>query len=432
MSQNVFKASGVEALLEEEYPVVGPGNGVPGNVVVLNDQFRAGEGIHDILSGHFYRGKLPPRQEGVSGHSLPPEPFAGSLTIVDTSGLSSGGEPWEAFCEKQAYSIQDFCERLHQDGFIVDGRSLGVLTHRKDRVMKLQSAIAGVGDVFVDTIHRAQGTERQMIVLDIPDAPGMVKSGEVFGIRNWNHTGAKLFNVALSRAKEHLVVFAHLDYLKEVLPERDLLRSILYEMGQEGVVLEAEEILKLESSGYYMASDAEKKIMADLELAKESITIYSGFVTHKRVSAYAGLFREKIQNKVAVRCVTRPPSGNGSIQRGEAHKALELLQEIGVIVDLRRDIHEKAIIIDGAILWVGSMNPLSFAGGTSELMNRKYDPRSAQRVASQLALWPSLPPGQPENPPCGKCGSLTVYSEGLQGSSFECERRCGPRQMCEK
>src|SRR5438874_13453776 len=57
-------------------------------------------------------------------------------------------------------------------------------------------------------------------------------------------------------------------------------------------------------------------------------------------------------------CATGP---TGSDQRD---LVLDALERIGCIVDTRRDSHEKIVIIDGEILWFGSLNPLSHTAQT--------------------------------------------------------------------
>ena len=48
---------------------------------------------------------------------------------------------------------------------------------------------------------------------------------------------------------------------------------------------------------------------------------------------------------------------------------IKQLVKLGVIVDLRYEIHEKTIFIDEDIFWYGSLNPLS-QGQTEESMLR--------------------------------------------------------------
>ncbi len=87
--------------------------------------------------------------------------------------------------------------------------------------------------------------------------------------------------------------------------------------------------------------------------------------------------------------------------------------------------HEKIAIIDGRILWHGSLNILSHRD-THESMLRIESPAACQ----QLARFVSTPTGRreevptldaSENPECPKCGRPTVWNDGRFGVWFECE-----------
>ena len=109
----------------------------------------------------------------------------------------------------------------------------------------------------------------------------------------------------------------------------------------------------------------------DMRQARNSIVILSGFVTPQRVSCYADLFRAKIAEGIKVRCVTRPPQFNGTMPQDASPDALDALEGIGVVcvvVDCRKRIHEKIVLIDNKIVWSGSLNPLSHTSRTDEFM----------------------------------------------------------------
>jgi len=93
--------------------------------------------------------------------------------------------------------------------------------------------------------------------------------------------------------------------------------------------------------------------------------------------------------------------------------------------------HEKVAMLDGCILWHGSLNILSHRD-TSESMLRLESPAACQ----QLGRFLSPPAGRREeeappfdtaaNPECPKCGGPTVWKDGRYGIWFECEDpECG-------
>jgi ssDNA-binding Zn-finger/Zn-ribbon topoisomerase 1 len=262
--------------------------------------------------------------------------------------------------------------------------------------------------------------------------------------------GAKLFNVAISRACKHLVAIANLTYLDGQLPGGAFLRDILFKMQSSGQVIDAREILTLDPSdlpelGNIVDIDLEAKrtglfgqnnfdivFRADIEQAKNSVVIFSGFITPERVGSYGDLFRRKILEDVKLRCATRPPQYNGSIPIERGREALDALEGIGATVDCRREIHQKIAIIDSKIVWFGSLNPLSHTARSDEIMMRAVAPSFAAELARQIAVRSARRDGQGaatgENPRCGRCGHRTYYfySRKKARAFFACEESdCG-------
>lgn len=229
------------------------------------------------------------------------------------------------------------------------------------------------------------------------------------------------------------------------------MRDILFRNSTSGQVLDAKEILSLQPAdlrglgrpvdidletqrtGLFKQKDFETVFGTDVGQAKASVVIFSGFVTPERVGSYGDLFRQKILDGVKIRCVTRPPQYNGSIPTERGKEALDALEGIGVVVDCRRDIHQKIAIVDGRIVWFGSLNPLSHTARTDEIMMRVLAPGFASELARQVAISAvkhhaaeESKLAQAENPRCGKCGGRTYYfwSNRLQRPFFACESGC--------
>jgi phosphatidylserine/phosphatidylglycerophosphate/cardiolipin synthase-like enzyme len=76
---------------------------------------------------------------------------------------------------------------------------------------------------------------------------------------------------------------------------------------------------------------------------------------------------------VPVRVLTRP--GSRDAQANVSMAALNALTSAGVRCEARPRLHQKCVFVDGAIAYVGSLNVLSFDGGTQEVMVRVADPR---------------------------------------------------------
>jgi ssDNA-binding Zn-finger/Zn-ribbon topoisomerase 1 len=89
-----------------------------------------------------------------------------------------------------------------------------------------------------------------------------------------------------------------------------------------------------------------------------------------------------------------------------------------VIVDLRKDIHQKIIFIDDEVLWFGSLNVLSYTGETDETILRIYGPTICNSMAkhqlykyslnnSDKKVSPVFLLAERENNSCNECQNIT-------------------------
>jgi AAA domain len=221
--------------------------------------------------------------------------------------------------------------------------------------------------VQVGTVHSFQGDERETLLLELPEGYGGARMlGQFLQGVPPKQIGARLINVAVSRAKSHLIVLANLTYLDRLLPSASPLRSILYDMQTNGCVVSGSELLKLrpiesdlrglfdrvrldidaKTIGIFNQTTFDAAFEADLANAKHTIVIFSGFGTPSGVAKIADLLRSKIAAGVKVRCVTRPPKLNGTMDPGQTKQTLDALEGINCVVDCRARIHEKVVIID--------------------------------------------------------------------------------------
>jgi superfamily I DNA and/or RNA helicase/predicted nucleic acid-binding Zn ribbon protein len=417
--------------------------------LMLEEQFRMDDSICQLISARMYQGKLrtsPKRQP--STLEVPP-PLNERLLIIDTS-------PIVPFVNRDRYksrynlmnalAIRNLCLHLKDQGFVSSVSRVGVCTPYAAQAKLVQGILAGAGiseeEIQAGTVHRYQGDEKNVMILDIPDSEGEYKVGMFLQAVSAEQNGARLFNVGLSRAKDHLFVLANLDYLDRKLPNFAFLRGVLADMVMRGQVMDVRDVialrpiwddlkkfrnkieLSLESleNGLFSQKDFHEVFLADIDAARTGILIHSGFITPQRVALYDAAFRTKTHGGVPIRCVTRPPSRNGSMSFEETQKALVALEQMGCIVDTRVGAHEKVAIIDDRILWFGSLNPLSHTGNTSEMMARIEDTRLAKQVADFLALDKKTDSNYiGENPTCPECNSRTAFIIGKRGPFWSCE-----------
>lgn len=423
-------------------------------LVMLKEQYRMDDQICRLISSRLYKGELHTASGRSESKVHLPQPFDGPLTIVDTSPIWPfvNRDPFNSrYNLMNALAVRNLCRFLDSNGYLLDASRLGVCTPYAAQSKVLQRILAGSNlnsMIEAGTVHRFQGDEKDIIVLDIPDSHGEPRAGIFLDADHVEDSGAMLFNVAVSRAKDNLIIFANLAYLDQKLPGYAILRDILSEMQDRGKVVDVREVLAMypitedlrrlgrpfnlspeaEKAGLFNQHDFEQVCIADLEQAKKGIAIYSGFVTEQRVAAYEMLFRKKKLERIAVRCVTRPPKNNGSIPVEQGKAALDALEHLGCVVDTRGEIHEKVVIVDDEIVWFGSLNPLSHTARTDEVMARIQGRDLALQISAFMALNRGLKSDaaegistRGENPRCPDCSSRTSYRKGKYGPYWECE-----------
>ncbi len=225
-------------------------------LAMLNTQFRMHPEICELISGPMYEGELrtSPIRKKVPGR-LPPNPFEKPLTIIDTSDLGpveSQDNSGSRFNKLHALLVRNFVWHLRQNSVIETNHDLGICTPYAAQARQIQKLLKEDSlDNLVQcgTVHRFQGDERRIVLLEIPESSGHRAIGQFVQGVPPDHIGARLINVAVSRAQEHFVVLANLTHLDKRLPSRSLLRSILHKMEQQGRVVPGGELDKLRPIG---------------------------------------------------------------------------------------------------------------------------------------------------------------------------------------
>jgi superfamily I DNA and/or RNA helicase len=434
IGQDVFHYSGIEQICRE-------GKKAP-NLTMLTQQYRMRKEICELINPFMYHGQLVTAELKLKQDTFPIIPEINkNILIIDTSKIFP-------FAQKKGTSYYNLMHAIAARNLIniittqpdLKGKSVGVCAPYAAQA-KMHHAINRANqNVTAGTVHRFQGDEKDIMIIDTVDSLGDAQVG-FWALADLPHEdGCKLWNVGISRAKDYLIFIANLTHLNNHLPKPSFLRKVLYNAQVKGQVIEVEEILKLDKvkedlaslqktfeldsdtleKGLFNNRDFEKVFLADIIKAKKSIGIFSGFITPKRVAHYGDLFRQKIASGVTIRCVTRPPKLNGSMKPALGKEALDALEAIGCIIDTRASIHQKAAIIDDEISWFGSLNPLSHTSSTEETMARIENKTFALQLSQNLAIkFMKDAAGSAiakENPECDSCGyKRTSFHFGTYG-----------------
>lgn len=138
---------------------------------------------------------------------------------------------------------------------------------------------------------------------------------------------------------------------------------------------------ELQRPAFFPADEVHKAVEWDIERATTSIEIYCPFLDPNPVRKWSALLGRRVDDGVRVVVYTRAAEEQRDDAAAERHQQrIDELRAAGCEVDFRERMHEKVLILDGTVLWHGSLNLLANTGPT-DLMMRFTDPTSCERVS---------------------------------------------------
>jgi phosphatidylserine/phosphatidylglycerophosphate/cardiolipin synthase-like enzyme len=121
----------------------------------------------------------------------------------------------------------------------------------------------------------------------------------------------------------------------------------------------------------------------DLMNAAREVVIVSPFVTKRRALQMLPNLEAALSKKISVVVVTRPTNAYRDKDRPALEETLASLQDTGIRLLFKANIHQKFAVIDQKIVWYGSINLLSY-GSAQESLMRLESPNIAQELLKDL------------------------------------------------
>jgi ATP-dependent exoDNAse (exonuclease V) alpha subunit len=226
MGRNIFDVS-VPAPLNNDF------------VALLDTQYRMHPAIGRLVSDLYYDGQLRHDESTqLTIDIVDRAPYPGSpLILLDTMGQTQ--------CQKtKSYSrVNESSARLAAELALHAAnsgiQSIGVITPYNEQAKLIGKIMRELGLkkelAESSTVHRFQGQERDLVILDTTDAaplrPGVLLNDPV--------TAVNLLNVSLSRARGKLIVIADIAYFDHGAPSGQIAR-LLKEIRRVGVCTTAD------------------------------------------------------------------------------------------------------------------------------------------------------------------------------------------------
>ncbi|WP_083254878.1 AAA domain-containing protein [Amycolatopsis orientalis] len=399
MDQDVFTAAGL---------VDASGTAKPDSrMICLDSQYRMRPEICAVVNAVAYPDS-PLRTLRNDVSRLPDSPLlTGAVVLVDTSARRVPNTRGNYGAHKtnpvHEAVIHEYIRGLQYDT-VLPGRKadtaadgdrvtdrLAVIAPYKDQVRSLKASLRyRFGEPYeglVDTVHRFQGSQRPVVVIDTVAGAGD-ELGMFYAETGLSSTTCRLLNVALSRAQDHLVVVADVDFLGERLQPGSEAAHMLDHLVRHADRISVDDLVpvreaadlsglskeELARPAFFPADEVPRAIEWDIDHAVRSLEIYSPFLDRRAVKRWLGRLAPRLANGIQVTVFTRPPE-----EETVAVQLAEDLRAAGCEVSYRERMHEKVVIVDGIVLWHGSLNLLANTGPT-DLMMRITDVSACERV----------------------------------------------------
>lgn len=121
----------------------------------------------------------------------------------------------------------------------------------------------------------------------------------------------------------------------------------------------------------------------DITHAKREVFIVSPFVTKKRSTQMLMNLEAALSNSVSVIVLTRPVDDYVGKDVTSLQETLDLLENAGIKLVFKSNIHQKFAIIDQHIIWYGNINLMSF-GSAEESIMRLESPVIANELIKDI------------------------------------------------
>jgi len=442
LARDVFEVSGVTDT-----------NGSPIELLKLRTQYRMHPAISALPNALVYGGELrdgpgasddsdlDPWYERNWGHDAP-------VLLVDTnkadawcSTVAAGGSRSRLNFLSATIAV-DLAERLlRQDREPPKSGVARIIIatpfRPQGRLLTLLLREQGLeGEVIAGTVHSFQGSEAPVVIYDLVlDEPHRLAG--LFA-PDYDDGNRRQFNVGLTRARDRLFVIADFQFL-EAHSKKAFLGQLLAELKGAPTV-DAEDVVEvglsaraayaqglargqLEPDGADRLAvthqDFDTFFLADLAAAERRIVIYSPFITHNRLDTVGPQLRAAVERGVNVYVVTKTQEERPTGQAVAYRDLTDTLRRWGIQVIPKKAMHEKHVFVDDDVVWIGSLNPLSFRD-TREIMERRRSRTVAADFRQTLQLDIALTAYEDGETACPICGSDMALAEGPRGTFRRC------------
>jgi flagellar biosynthesis GTPase FlhF len=418
-------------------------------LVALRDQYRMRLPISDLISQTFYPEHTLRTLEEKTDKATPwgNETFI----LVNTASLEPESSTVNGRSRRNvmhALTMQAIAEQLFQDGWELKStakKSFGIISPYAKQSSFIENLLTTNPETHVkggiSTVHRFQGNERDLMIIDLTKVASANEPtlGNFIGHPDPLSPQNAMWNVAISRARQHVIVVADLPTLES--NKSALISQLIIKMKPNLKVIDAKNIIEEDlliasnskptsstgsiswftGEGFYTAFEK------DLRAVKSKVFLASPFTTAAGTERWMQTFRDLRAKDVEIVGFTKPVSEkDSSANSGTIHTELErVFKELRPVSKM----HEKLAVFDAKVVWLGSLNILSHRNSTEIMVRIEsvdfaqsiIDEYQNQRASSKRSKPAPVPGKEPKvgdkcnRPGCG--GTMVLKPAGVSISS---------------
>lgn len=396
-SRDIFECAGVIDQIEA-------GRCSPA-VAVLKTQFRSGRALCDLINERFYSGFLRTMESGnLAERYIYRDPLTYlnryPVVLIDSSDFKPWGETRDGskFNLLHGLIVRKLALLLSAQGLSIIPEAIGVIAPYRAQVELIRSLLEEVSldkTIAVGTVHRFQGNERDLILLDLTDgAPHNL--GVFFNPRSLRDLGARLMNVALSRARRNLIVVADMSHLRCKLAPESFMWGLLDDIEKSALKLPAKEVIgeqvvqnpsiEVRSTSGILAFQSFNEqlflsaLVTDLLAAQSEVVMTCSAVGESDSLIIGGVLEQLLKRQIRLKVMV---AKSGALSY-EQTNFINRLKKDGVRVLLIKHSVAPTVIIDREILWLGSQSPLNSLSSAGAKMARTVSLEAARRALEVL------------------------------------------------
>lgn len=217
-------------------------------LVLLATQYRMHPRISAIPNKLFYGGRLldGPNVEKATSTITRAEPFAGNaVTLCDFAYLGCNNYHTPQALGYSRFNLISAIITVNITWRVLyeSNCSLGIVTPYNAQARLIRNLLTDLDlrasdRVTVDTVHRFQGSEQQIILFDTVEAGNSRKPGKLLE-GGMGSTAMRLANVAISRTKGKFILLADRGHIRNNFRPQDSFKQFVQEIEERGEVVTA-------------------------------------------------------------------------------------------------------------------------------------------------------------------------------------------------